>query len=292
MKSTITFLTLCFFALITQAQNIEFTFANAEITNDGTDDYYEVDILVATVDNLADFKMGVGLLYINYNNAAFGENIKNNGHVIFSYPDGEDYIRNDKNVIGYYSGDVINDNTVSRVAYAFDQSASAGTFLANNVTATPRKLVHLAIKFIDSSLDPMIAFEDNETQPPGVDQGRDQFYTACGPFTDGIAVADCTNYPGTQLQDANFTSTDAVLSANKDLALNGFSVHPNPVKNRVYVSGGTVPKRIEVFGIDGKKLLDESDVDNVGVDQLSNGMYLVKLSAPNGSSQVFKVVKE
>ena len=92
MKSTITFLTLCFFALITQAQNIEFTFANAEITNDGTDDYYEVDILVATVDNLADFKMGVGLLYINYNNAAFGENIKNNGHVIFSYPDGEDYI--------------------------------------------------------------------------------------------------------------------------------------------------------------------------------------------------------
>ena len=75
-------------------------------------------------------------------------------------------------------------------------------------------------------------------------------------------------------------------------AYSPWAIYPNPVKNRVYVSGGTVPKRIEVFGIDGRKLLDESDVDNVGVDQLSNGMYLVKLSAPNGSSQVFKVVKE
>ena len=75
-------------------------------------------------------------------------------------------------------------------------------------------------------------------------------------------------------------------------AYSPWAIYPNPVKNRVYVSGGTVPKRIEVFGIDGKKLLDESDVDNVGVDQLNNGLYLVKLSAPNGSSQVFKVVKE
>ena len=75
-------------------------------------------------------------------------------------------------------------------------------------------------------------------------------------------------------------------------AYSPWAFYPNPVKNRVYVSGGTVPKRIEVFGIDGKKLLDESDVDNVGVDQLNNGLYLVKLSAPNGSSQVFKVVKE
>jgi len=75
-------------------------------------------------------------------------------------------------------------------------------------------------------------------------------------------------------------------------AYSPWAIYPNPVKNRVYVSGGTVPKRIEVFGIDGKKLIDESDVDNVGVDQLNNGLYLVKLSAPNGSSQVFKVVKE
>ena len=75
-------------------------------------------------------------------------------------------------------------------------------------------------------------------------------------------------------------------------AYSPWAIYPNPVKNRVYVSGSTVPKRIEVFGIDGKKFLDESDVDNVGVDQLNNGMYLVKLSASNGSSQVFKLIKE
>ncbi|CAI8286218.1 MAG: Uncharacterised protein [Bacteroidota bacterium] len=75
-------------------------------------------------------------------------------------------------------------------------------------------------------------------------------------------------------------------------AYSPWAIYPNPVKNRVYVSGSTVPKRIEVFGIDGRKFLDESGVDNVGVDQLNNGMYLVKLSASNGSSQVFKLIKE
>ena len=35
-------------------------------------------------------------------------------------------------------------------------------------------------------------------------------------------------------------------------AYSPWAIYPNPVKNRVYVSGGTVPKRIEVFGIDGK----------------------------------------
>lgn len=88
------------------------------------------------------------------------------------------------------------------------------------------------------------------------------------------------------------TETICVTLGTSVSAYSPWAIYPNPVKNRVYVSGGTVPKRIEVFGIDGRKILDESDVDNVGVDQLSNGMYLVKLSAPNGSSQVFKVVKE
>ena len=36
--------------------------------------------------------------------------------------------------------------------------------------------------------------------------------------------------------------------------------------NGKILSNVVVPKRIEVFGIDGKKLIDESDVDNVGVD--------------------------
>ena len=54
------------------AQDINFTFANAVNTNDGSNDFYEVDVLI---ESTVDFKLGSGLLYINYNTAAFGTNV-------------------------------------------------------------------------------------------------------------------------------------------------------------------------------------------------------------------------
>ncbi len=79
MKTKITLLILMIISLSLNAQNIEFTFANAQTTNDGSNDFYEVDVMIATVDGQADFKLGKGQVYINYNTAAFGSNINAGG---------------------------------------------------------------------------------------------------------------------------------------------------------------------------------------------------------------------
>ncbi len=47
--------------------------------------------------------------------------------------------------------------------------------MLDNVTSTPTKLFHIKMQFTDAGELPMVAFEDNETQPPGVSNCRDQF---------------------------------------------------------------------------------------------------------------------
>ena len=71
--------------LKTNAQAITYSFVNAQITNDGVDDFYEADIQLATD---TDFKLGIGQFFLNYNTAAFGSNIEASGNLIFLHPDG------------------------------------------------------------------------------------------------------------------------------------------------------------------------------------------------------------
>ena len=66
-------------------QDIHFTFANAQNTNDGSNDFYEVDVLIKST---VDFKLGSGLLYFNYNTAAFGPNVSANGKLEYTQPTG------------------------------------------------------------------------------------------------------------------------------------------------------------------------------------------------------------
>ena len=100
MKKRISFLISMIITLSLNAQNIEFTFDNAQITNDGTFDYYEADVMIAAVDGQADFKLGIGQIYINYNPLAFGNNIYTSGGLEITYPTG--YILSQVNGFPYY----------------------------------------------------------------------------------------------------------------------------------------------------------------------------------------------
>ncbi|WP_422107125.1 T9SS type A sorting domain-containing protein [Winogradskyella sp.] len=185
------------------AQDITFSFANTQITNDGTDDFYEADIFITST---SDFYVGSGQLYLDYNTAAFGENISANGNIEYSQPIGS--------IIGYefpgfpfptpaYKDFVQNDNTNSRVSLSFQQNvALVGLEFVPEieVTATPNLLFHIKIKYVDSSEDAGICFYSD-----GVFQ--DQFFTACG----GTNIADCTNSPGTQITNDSYDCSGASL---------------------------------------------------------------------------------
>ena len=56
-KNTISLIVLLVSITTFQAQDINFSFHNAINTNDGTNDFYEVDVMI---ESTADFKLGQG----------------------------------------------------------------------------------------------------------------------------------------------------------------------------------------------------------------------------------------
>jgi len=178
------------------AQDLTFTFANAQITNDGTDDYYDVDVMIQST---VDFKLGSGQLYLTYNTAAFGDNIHTNNALTYLQPAGS-ILAEQYGGFNAYKDFIENDNTASRVSLAFQQGLGSGSITANNVTSTPKVLLHVRIKFVDVNEDPMIAFETGSVY-------LDQFYTACGPVAGGLA--DCAGESGTQLFNDTFDSSNS-----------------------------------------------------------------------------------
>uniref|UniRef100_UPI00404A6C8E T9SS type A sorting domain-containing protein n=1 Tax=Gelidibacter sp. TaxID=2018083 RepID=UPI00404A6C8E len=272
-----------FIGCVSYAQNINFTFANAQITTDGTNNYYEADVLISST---TPFKLGSGQLYFTYNTSAFGPNVKTNNAFVVTQPNEEGYICGqeiDAAPIPLYGSFVVNDNTTSRVSWAFSQTFSASTF-SNNVTSTPTKLIHIQFKYIDVNANPMVEFEDGEVYD-------DQFFTACGSAGGPFDTADCTNFPGVQLLNDTYDSSMATLS-NSDITLeNNFKIYPNPTSNIINISSSTPIKAIEMYNILGKQVLKVANNHQIDVSSLNSGVYFIKIYSDKGEITK-KIIKE
>ncbi|GAA4282168.1 T9SS type A sorting domain-containing protein [Gaetbulibacter aestuarii] len=273
--------------LLNYGQDIHFTFANAQITNDGTNDHYEVDVMIQTINTTGSFKLGSGQLYFNYNTAAFGQNVQANARFVVTQPNADGYICGQYIDFGspffMYGPFTVNDNSTSRVSWAFSQAYSSSTIANDNVNSTPQKLCHLDFTFVDSNADPMLQFEDGSTYD-------DQFFTACGSAGGGIVdTADCGGYPGTNLTNDTFDSGGATLSVEtKDLS-NELAVYPNPARDIIYLRSGVTIKKVEMFDMLGKLVLETDMNSEIKVNHLEQGIYLLKAYSEIGSS-VKKVV--
>ncbi len=277
MKQTLLFFTCLFGMISLQAQDLTFTFANAVITTDGANDFYEADIMIAAT---SDFTVGSGLLYFNYNNAAFGTNISDGGTVEVTYPS-PDYICGDVDavvggVVAVYGPFVQNDNTASRFAFSFQQAFGSGAMAGNNVTSTPAKLFHLKIQYVDSAIDPMMTFEGN---PPF----DDQFFTACGPVAVGLTPANCSSEPGTQLPNDTFdssASTPVPLSV-ETFSFQNLKVYPNPASDVINITANQTIDKVVIYDLLGKLVLETSTTNQIKISQLTQGVYLMKIHANN-----------
>ncbi len=186
----------------------------------------------------------------------------------------------------YYESFITNDNgsPSTRLAFSFQQGISASS-MTDNVTSIPAKLFHLKMIFTDAGQLPMVAFEDNETQPPGVANCRDQFYTACGPFTGGLTFDDCATFPGTQFVDATFDSGGATLSSTNNEFFSGLLVYPNPTEEVLYVD---INKKsdysiIDIFGKVIKTGMVQEGKNELDLKNYQAGIYFLKINNDSGS---------
>ncbi|VAV83344.1 Internalin-like protein (LPXTG motif) Lmo0331 homolog, partial [hydrothermal vent metagenome] len=261
------------------AHNITFSFANAQNTNDGSNDFYEVDILI---ESDQDFKLGSGQLYFNYNTAAFGTNISANSKIEYTQPTG--YILGEFNVLDVYGQFVQNDNTTSRVSLSWQQALSSGAMVANNVTATPALLFHIKIQYIDVAQSPTVCFEQDPLF-------LDQTFTACGPTT--FATVDCTNNPGTQLLNDSFDCNGATLGLTRQTLQLDIKLYPNPTQNTFSVKGLKEDSQLEIYNLNGVLVLNLNNYKGkrVDVSSLSASVYFVKISNGN-TTRVKRLIVE
>ena len=288
VKNNLIILMMLFTGVFVFSQNIQITFANAENTNDGSADYYEADIMIQTIDGLADFKLGSGQLYFNYNSAAFGENVFGNSAFEVSADYTSGYFLGEKSgITDFYDITAVNDNTPSKVSWAFSQGVSSGA-MTEIVSTTPKKMVHIKLKYVNVALSPMVAIEDNEAVLIGA---RDQFFSACGPFDSASTTLDCSNAADAQnvpnqFLDAILVSTGATLS-NEDFELEtGISLYPNPAKNNIYIKGQVAQlKTIDVYTLTGKHILNvKNNFKKIDVSRLESGIYFFKLNTKNSTT--------
>lgn len=292
MKKITCFLTLLIFLGPTfiYAQDIHFSFANAQTTNDGVDDYYEVDVFIQTINSTGSFKLGSGQLYFNYNNAAFGTNVFSNGSFDVTYPDAEGYLCGQPidlvDVIAIYGPFTTNDNTTSRVSWAFSQTYSSSTFAADNVSEVPVKLCHLKIKYADVNEAAQLTFESGSSFD-------NQFYTACGPAAGGpTELADCNGEAGMQLVNDTFDSSGSNLSDKVFELLIDISVYPNPSNSFLFIKGNTRELiDIEILSVTGQKVLRfDENLNRINIESLQSGVYFVKVNSKEASKTI-KLIK-
>lgn len=288
-NSALVTLLALFIGLLSYSQDIHFTFENAQNTNDGSNDFYEVDVMIQTINSTGTFKLGSGQLYFTYSTSAFGNNVFANGSFTVSQPN-PDYICGqyiDAAAASLYGVFTVNDNTASRVSWAFSQVFSSSTFAADNVTATATKLCHLKVKYLDVNQDPMFLFEDGGTYD-------DQFYTACGSAASGLFdPADCGAFAGTQLVNDTFDSGGATLSNKGFELLTGITIYPNPTKDILYIKGDVSKiKSMEVYSILGERVMQiNENFNEINLANLQSAMYFLRLNT-DAAFATYRIVKE
>jgi len=181
------------------AQTLNIGFANPQITSSGPFGSYEVDVIIRAD---ADFKLGSGQLYFNYNPLAFGSSAFSNGRAMITTTGA--ILGQTSGPFGLYTSMVTNDNTAARVSFSWQQALSSGCF-SNNITATDGLLLHLRLDYISGgeAQPHNVCFE---SAPPF----DDEFFTACGPHA-SCAIVDCSGFPGTQLTNDVFDCTGNAL---------------------------------------------------------------------------------
>jgi len=187
------------------AQNISLSFENPEITTEGEDSFYEIDVMLSSD---TAFSLGSGQFFLDYNAAAFGTQVDNNNAIEYERPEtsllgGEVIVDVGGTPVplgAHYTSFISNDTTDDKVSFIFQQNASGGMFGDNVPAGTPVALVHVKIKFLLGATgeDPAVCFD--ATNP-----FDDQFFTACGPYDPLVAFdfesADCQNETGSQIFD-------------------------------------------------------------------------------------------
>ena len=85
-----------------------------------------------------------------------------------------------------------------------------------------------------------------------------------------------------------FIDETIIVGVDENLAA-GFEVYPNPTNNTLYINGEV--QDVTIFNAVGQQVLFVEKMNEINVEDLSEGLYFVRISDKNGNSVVKKIVK-
>lgn len=164
------------------SQGITFSLANGEVTNEGSIDYYEFDVLMEASENTQFY---IAQVYVDYNIDAFGSNVVSNSKLTFTEgPILTDVINGIPPNLGVGNYELaLNDNTPSKIAIQNTHLISiigsytgAGFELSNTLGVDPIVYAHLKIEIANNSLTSQMC-QDNTINQFELQQ---RYYTTPG----------------------------------------------------------------------------------------------------------------
>ena len=76
------------------------------------------------------------------------------------------------------------------------------------------------------------------------------------------------------------TRTVIIVSrlSTEDNTMNIVKVYPNPVKDKLFISGNESPITVTIFNVLGKEVLSIKNTNNINVQALPSGVYVIRIS--------------
>lgn len=108
-----------------------------------------------------------------------------------------------------------------------------------------------------------------------------------------VLKTDLDAYIGViELTEAVYIESQLLLST-PEAAFSDVKVYPNPVENVLNISNTTNIKSLEIYAIQGQKVLTEtSQFASIDMSKLKSGLYFVKLTDATNNSSTFKIIKK
>ena len=117
----------------------------------------------------------------------------------------------------------------------------------------------------------------------GFTNGQTINYACKFAFAGGLAVTKYLSYT---------VGDNCTLSVDDTILKNSISLYPNPVKAFLNIDSTIKLSKIEIYSVIGKKLLEfNSNLENINLEELSSGLYLIKISSEKGKL-ITKIIKE
>ncbi len=196
--------------------------------------------------------------------------------------------------------DVSSNTALTYLSFGINQITAIN--LSNNTALTELYASNNLLTSLDVSNNTSLAkilCHSNSLTYLNVANGNNSVIPTSDFWAAGNANLTCITVDNVAYSNANWTNIDSQTSFNTNCATLGINdykltnmvIYPNPVKNTLNIHTEKSLEKVEVYTMQGQKIL-ETKQSTINMFNLLAGMYLLKVTTPEGKVLVKQFIKQ